>query len=220
MTCSHPGSVSGLVWAASPASTELETVVVDWLAELLGLPARFRTDFARRWGHPGFRVEFRTESTLLAALHRASGGEIRADGITRRYTLYVWSQTHSALEKAARITGIGADNMRVVDVDPLTLAMDPGHLRTLITEDIARAGAVPAMVCATAGTTATTAMDPWPRSARICADTGLAARRRRHVRGAAICPELRSLQSGLAGRRQLRTNPHKWLLTNFDCGLF
>ncbi|MFD2419071.1 pyridoxal-dependent decarboxylase [Amycolatopsis pigmentata] len=211
--------VQGLVWAASPASTELETVVVDWLAELLGLPARFRTDSTG-----GGVIQDSASSSalvaLLAALHRTSGGEIRAGGITRRYTLYVSSQTHSALEKAARITGIGADNVRVVDVDPLTLAMDPGHLRSLVTEDIA-AGAVPAMVCATVGTTSTTAIDPVAAIGPVCAEHGIWLHIDAAYAGvAAICPELRWINDGVAEYADsYATNPHKWLLTNFDCGV-
>lgn len=211
--------VQGMVWATSPACTELETVVVDWLAELLGLPARFRTD------SPGGGVIEDSASSaalvaVLAALHRAGGGRIGADGITGRYTIYVSSQTHSALEKAGRIAGIGANNVRVVDVDPVTLAMDPEHLRALITKDVAD-GAVPALVCATIGTTSTTAIDPVRSIGELCREHGIWLHIDAAYAGvAAICPDLRWINDGVAEYADsYATNPHKWLLTNFDCGL-
>ncbi|HEX4813068.1 MAG TPA: pyridoxal-dependent decarboxylase [Nonomuraea sp.] len=211
--------VQGMLWVTSPACTELETVVVDWLAGLLGLPARFRTD------GPGGGVLQDSASSgslvaLLAALHRAGGGEVAADGVTRRYTLYVTSQTHSSLEKAARIAGLGAAGMRLVDVDPRTLAMDPVHLRELLERDVVE-GAVPAMVCATLGTTSTTAVDPVPAIGEVCRTRGVWLHVDAAYAGvAAICPELRGLNDGVAEYADSYvTNPHKWLLTNFDCGV-
>ncbi|NRQ33020.1 aminotransferase class V-fold PLP-dependent enzyme [Nonomuraea sp. NN258] len=209
--------VQGMLWVTSPACTELETVVVDWLAELLGLPAHFRTD-----GPGGGVIQDSASSAslvaLLAALHRASGGEVARDGVTRRYTLYVSSQTHSSLEKAARIAGLGTAGVRIVDVDPDTLAMDPSRLRRLIAEDLA-AGAVPAMVCATVGTTSTTAIDPVPAIGEVCREHGVWLHVDAAYAGvAAICPELRHVNDGVAEYADsYATNPHKWLLTNFDC---
>ncbi|MFF4617661.1 pyridoxal-dependent decarboxylase [Nonomuraea jabiensis] len=209
--------VQGMLWVTSPACTELETVVVDWLAGLLGLPEHFRTDRAG-----GGVIQDSASSAclvaLLAALHRASGGRITSDGVTRRYTIYVSSQTHSSLERAARITGLGAAGVRVVDVDPRTLAMDPGHLRALLDRDEAD-GAVPAMVCATVGTTSTTAVDPVPAIGELCRERGIWLHVDAAYAGvAAICPELRWLNEGVAEYADsYSTNPHKWLLTNFDC---
>jgi aromatic-L-amino-acid/L-tryptophan decarboxylase len=211
--------VQGMLWATSPACTELETVMVDWLAELLGLPSRFRTDSA------GGGVIQDTASSaalvaVLAALHRVSDGRIGAEGITGRYTMYVSPETHSSLAKAGRIAGVGARNVRVVDVDPATLAMDPARLRALISEDVA-AGAVPALVCATVGTTSTTAVDPVPEIGEVCREHGIWLHVDAAYAGvAAICPELRWLNEGIAEYADsYATNPHKWLLTNFDCGV-
>ena len=211
--------VQGMVWATSPACTELETVVVDWLTALLGLPERFRTDAAG-----GGVIQDSASSAalvaVLAALHRASGGKVSAEGITRRYTVYVSSQTHSSLEKAGRIAGIGARNVRVVDVDPVTLRMDPAHLRALIAEDVA-SGAVPALVCATIGTTSTTAIDPVREIGQVCREYGIWLHVDAAYAGvAAVCPELRWINDGVAEYADsYATNPHKWLLTNFDCGV-
>ncbi|WP_308166557.1 MULTISPECIES: aminotransferase class I/II-fold pyridoxal phosphate-dependent enzyme [Actinomadura] len=209
--------VQGMLWATSPACTELETRVLDWLAELLGLPAGFRSE-----GTGGGVIQDSASSAalvaILAALHRADGGTSGRDGITRRHTLYISSQTHSSLEKAARIAGIGAANVRVVDVDPATLAMDPAHLDALLTEDAA-AGALPVLVCATVGTTSTTAVDPVPAIGAVCRRHGVWLHVDAAYAGvAAVCPELRWVNDGLAEYADsYSTNPHKWLLTNFDC---
>ncbi|SDM30075.1 aromatic-L-amino-acid decarboxylase [Nonomuraea jiangxiensis] len=209
--------VQGMLWVTSPACTELETVVVDWLAGLLGLPDHFRTD-ARGGGVIQDSASSACLVALLAALHRAGGGRFATHGADRPYTLYVSSQTHSSLEKAARITGLGSARVRVVDVDPRTLAMDPGHLRALLDQDVA-AGAVPAMVCATVGTTSTAAIDPVAALGEICRERGIWLHVDAAYAGvAAICPEFRWVNDGVADHADsYSTNPHKWLLTNFDC---
>jgi aromatic-L-amino-acid decarboxylase len=211
--------VQGMLWATSPACTELETVVVDWLAELLGLPDHFRTDSVG-----GGVIQDSASSAallaILAALHRTSGGTIATGGLTGRHTLYVSTETHSALAKGARIAGVGADNVRVVDVDPKTLAMDPAHLDRLIAEDI-EAGAIPVLVCATIGTTSTAAVDPVRAVGEVCRRHGVWLHVDAAYAGvAAVCPELRWLNDGVAEYvDSYATNQHKWLLTNFDCTL-
>ncbi|MGI5163114.1 aminotransferase class I/II-fold pyridoxal phosphate-dependent enzyme [Spirillospora sp. CA-253888] len=206
--------VQGMLWATSPACTELETRVADWTAELLGLPDAFR-------GH-GVVQDSASSACLvaiLAALYRATGGRPAREGLDGRHTLYISSQTHSALEKAARITGIGARNVRVVDVDPATLAMDPEHLEALLAEDEA-AGATPVLVCATVGTTSTTAVDPVRAIGEVCRRRGVWLHVDAAYAGvAAVCPELRWVNDGLELADSYATNPHKWLLTNFDCTL-
>jgi aromatic-L-amino-acid/L-tryptophan decarboxylase len=207
--------VQGMLWATSPACTELETVVVDWLAELFDMPDHFRTD-----DKGGGVIQDSASSAallaILAALQRL--GDTARRGLTGRHTLYVSTETHSALAKGARIAGIGADNVRVVDVDPETLGMDVAKLDRMIAEDVA-AGAVPVLVCATIGTTSTAAVDPVWAIGEVCRkhDVWL------HVDAAyagvaAVCPEFRWLNDGVAEfADSYATNPHKWLLTNFDC---
>ncbi|WP_236796669.1 aminotransferase class I/II-fold pyridoxal phosphate-dependent enzyme [Amycolatopsis sp. GM8] len=209
--------VQGMLWATSPACTELETLTVDWLAELLGLRAHFRTDSAGG-GVIQDSASGASLVAMLSALQRVSGGVAGADGIGERYTVYVSSQTHSSLEKAGRIAGIGAHNVRTVRVDPETLEMDPAHLLTLIDEDVA-AGAIPVMVCATIGTTSTTAIDPVRAIGEICRERGIWLHVDAAYAGvAAVCPELRWINDGVAEYADsYATNPHKWLLTNFDC---
>jgi aromatic-L-amino-acid decarboxylase len=212
--------VQGMLWATSPAATELETHVLDWLATLLDLPARFRSD------GPGGGVIQHSASdaalvALLAALHRASNGQTVHGGVAAgRYVVYTSNQTHSSVEKACRIAGLGADALRRIDVDPATQAARADHLRELIAEDRA-AGNTPVLVVASVGATGTGSVDPVQEFASIARDADAWL----HVDAAwagvaAVAPELRWLNDGLAGADSYATNPHKWLLTNFDCDAF
>jgi aromatic-L-amino-acid decarboxylase len=212
--------VQGMLWATSPAATELETHTLDWLATLLGLPDRFRSD------GPGGGVIQHSASdaalvALLAALHRASGGRTERDGVgVARFAVYTSGQTHSSVEKACRIAGLGSGTLRKLDVDPVTLAARPEHLRTLIANDRA-AGIVPALVVASVGATGTGAVDPVRELATIAREAGAWL----HVDAAwagvaAVADEFRWLNDGLDLADSYATNPHKWLLTNFDCDAF
>jgi aromatic-L-amino-acid decarboxylase len=218
LVCSGIG-VQGMLWATGPACTEVETVMLDWLAGLLDLPDRFRSS------GPGGGViqDSASSATLvatLAALHRAGGGGWRSNGVDRRYTVYTSTQGHSSIEKAARIAGLGSDAVRAIDVDDHTLAMRPSSLREAIAADRA-AGAVPALVVATVGTTSTTAVDPLPEIGPICREAGVwlhvdAA----YAGAAAVCPELRWSHAGVEHADSYCFDPHKWLLTGFDCDAF
>jgi aromatic-L-amino-acid decarboxylase len=208
----------GMLWSTGPAATELETVMLDWLATLLALPDRFHSG-----GAGGGVIQDSASSAnlvaTLVALHRASGGRWRQSGVDRRFTVYTSTEGHSSIEKAVRIAGLGADSLRLVEVDG-ELAMRPAALQARIGADRA-AGAVPALVVATIGTTSTTAVDPLPAIGRICRAEQLwlhvdAA----YAGAAAICPELRWSHAGLAHADSYCFDPHKWLLTAFDCDAF
>ncbi len=213
--------VQGMLWATSPACTELESHVLDWLAELLDLPERFRSTGA------GGGVIQDTASTsvlvaLLAALHRGSGGESGRTGVgAGRYAVYASAEAHSAVLKAVRIAGLGDAALRSVEVDPATLALRPDRLADLLAADRA-AGRTPVMVVATVGTTSTTAIDPVPEIGALCRPYGCwlhvdAA----YAGAAAVCPELRWTHAGVGEHADsYAMNPHKWLLTNFDCDAF
>ena len=155
---------------------------------------------------------------LLAAIHRATGGRTARTGVgTERLTVYTSSQTHSSVEKACRVAGLGTDALRMIDIDPATWAARPDHLRQLIEADRA-AGYTPALVVASIGTTGLGAIDPVAELGRIARSCGAWL----HVDAAwagvaAVCPELRWLNEGLEFADSYCTNPHKWLLTNFDC---
>jgi aromatic-L-amino-acid/L-tryptophan decarboxylase len=212
--------VQGMLWATSPAATELETHVLDWLAQLLDLPPRFRSD------GPGGGVIQHTASdaalvALLAALHRVSGGASEHAGVAAgRYAVYTSAQTHSSVEKACRIAGLGSDALRKIDIDPATLAVRPTLLRKAIERDV-REGITPALVVASVGATGTGAVDPVRELGEIAGRHGAWL----HVDAAwagvaAVAPEFRWLNDGVELADSYCTNPHKWLLTNFDCDAF
>jgi aromatic-L-amino-acid/L-tryptophan decarboxylase len=212
--------VQGMLWATSPAATELETHVMDWLATLLDLPEIFRSE------GPGGGVIQSTASdavlaALLAALHRASGGATETGGVgVGKFTVYTSNQTHSSVEKACRIAGLGAGALRKLEVDPQSHAARPQHLAELLAADV-RAGFTPALVVASVGATGTGALDPVGELAELAHAHGAWL----HVDAAwagvaAVCEELRFINSGVAQVDSYTTNPHKWLLTNFDCSAF
>src|SRR3954449_4083177 len=211
--------VQGMSWVTSPAATELEQHLMDWFADLLGLPESFRST-----GSGGGVVQDSSSGAnlvaLLAALHRVCKGATLRHGVSPdEYTVYVSAQTHSSMEKAARIAGLGTDAIRVVEVDA-DLAMRPGALASRLERDVAR-GYTPILVCATVGTTSTTAIDPLAELGPICRQYGAWL----HVDAAyagvsAVAPELRELQAGVEWADSYTTDAHKWLLTGFDATLF
>jgi aromatic-L-amino-acid decarboxylase len=154
-------------------------------------------------------------------LHRVSDGRTERDGVAGgRYTVYASTQTHSSVEKACRVVGLGADALRKIDIDPRTQAARPEQLQALLERD-ARDGRTAALVVATVGTTGTGAVDPVAEFADLARRHGAWL----HVDAAwagvaAVAPELRWLNAGVDGADSYSTNPHKWLLTNFDCGAF
>ena len=208
--------VQGMLWATSPACTELETHVLDWLVDMLGLPERFRST-----GAGGGVIQDTASSAslcaLLAARERATGFASNEHGVGgHRLVAYTSDQAHSSIEKAAKIAGMGRENLHLVAVDS-DFAMRPDALAEAIAADRA-AGNLPFFVCATVGTTSSTAIDPVGAIGEICAREGLWL----HVDGAhsgsaAIVPELRWVNDGLELADSYCFNPHKWMLTNFDC---
>lgn len=211
--------VQGMLWATSPACTELEMQVMDWLVDMLALPDAFRST-----GTGGGVIEDTASTStlvaLLAARERATAGRANRSGVEAgKLTVYASSQAHSSIEKDVRIAGIGSDNLRLVDVDE-SFAMRPDHLASLIDADRA-AGRTPAFVCATVGTTSSLAIDPLPEIGPICAEAGAWLHVDAAMAGtAALCPEFRFIHEGLQFADSYVFNPHKWMLTNFDCSAF
>ena len=270
--------VQGMLWATSPSCTELETHVMDWLADLLGLPDRFHSTTAGG-GVIQDTASSSTLTALLAARERASRGAVNEHGVgfgpdsgpgrgpgrdpnsgpnrgsdsglgrdpnggpnrgsnsgpdhgpghdpnrgpgrdsAPRLTVYTSRHAHSSIEKAVKIAGLGRANLRLVDADARH-AMRPDALEAAIAADRAD-GATPAMVCATVGTTSSGAVDPVRPIGEVCRREGIwlhvdAA----HAGSATICPEHRGLVDGVEHADSYTFNPHKWLLTNFDCNCF
>ena len=217
LLCSGLG-VQGMLWSTSPACTELETRVMDWLADLLGLPHRYRSK-----GSGGGVIQDTASSAILCALlaarERDSGLRTNREGCDGKQVAYCSTQTHSSLEKAMGIAGLGRANLRQVGVDE-NFALDAGKLAAQVKADRA-AGLRPIFVCATLGTTSSNALDPIAAIGRICADEGLWFHVDAAMSGTAvICPEYRYLHDGIEYTDSYCFNPHKWMFTNFDCSCF
>ena len=210
--------VQGMLWATSPACTELETRVLDWLADMLQLPEKFRSTSV------GGAVIQDTASSaalsaLLAARERKTNYKTNDTGNLGNLVAYVSGHTHSSVEKAVKIAGIGKNNLRLIGVNE-KLAMRPELLEAAINEDIAN-GLVPFFVCATVGTTSTNAMDPLTEIGHICRNHDLWMHIDAAMSGtAAICPEYRHFLNGVELADSFSFNPHKWMFTNFDCNCF
>jgi aromatic-L-amino-acid/L-tryptophan decarboxylase len=210
--------VQGMLWATSPACTELETHVLDWLAEMLGLPEKFLSQST------GGGVIQDTASTaslcaILAARERTTNFASNRSGCDGKLVAYTSAHAHSSIEKGVQIAGIGRDNLRLIEVDE-SFAMRAGALATQIEQDRA-AGLTPFFVCSTVGTTSSNAFDPVSDIGRVCRENNLWLHVDAAMSGTAmLCPEFRYLQNGLEYADSYCFNPHKWMFTNFDCDCF
>ncbi len=210
--------VQGMLWSTSPACTELETHVMDWLVGMLGLPDKFLSS-----GIGGGVIQDTASSAvlcaLLAAREKATGYTSNKKGANGRLVAYASTQTHSSLEKAAMIAGIGTENLRLVEVDE-NFAMRPDALARQIEVD-RNAGLTPCFVCATIGTTSSNAMDPLPQIGEVARKHDLWMHVDAAMSGTAmVCPEFRHLQKGVEFADSYNFNPHKWMGANFDCSCF
>lgn len=202
--------IQGMLWTTSPAATELEAVVVDWLRRLLGLPDRFGLG-----GEGGGMIQDSASSGLLCCLVAAR--ERATAGGAGPGTVYASADAHSSVVKGAKIAGFRPEAIRRIETDRHG-RLRPDRLEAAMREDVA-AGRTPCFVVATVGTTARGAIDP-------VAAVGALARRHGawlHVDAAwagtaAICPEFRpGIVDGADLADSWGTNPHKSMLVNFDC---
>jgi aromatic-L-amino-acid decarboxylase len=207
--------VLGLSWQSSPALTELEEVVTDWMRQMLGLPAEFS----------GVIQDTASTSTLVAMLcarERASGYSLARGGLQgtpRPSIAYMSKHGHSSVEKAMLLAGFGSENLRFVATDEQH-AMRPDALAAAIADDLAH-DRVPAVIAATTGTTTTTALDPIAAIAEIAQTHGLWLHVDAAMAGSAmILPECRWMWQGIERADSLVLNPHKWLGAAFDCSLY
>ncbi len=207
--------VLGLSWQSSPAITEVEEAVTDWLRQMLGLPPSFS----------GVIQDTASTSTLVAlicARERATDFALARGGLqseSRTLRVYVSAHAHSSVEKGALLAGFGRDAIRLVPCDE-TFAMRADALAAMVAEDVAR-GDLPTAVVATVGTTATTALDPIAAIADIAHAHGLWLHVDAAMAGSAmILPECRWMWEGIEGADSLVINSHKWLGVPFDCSLY
>ncbi|HKX76486.1 MAG TPA: pyridoxal-dependent decarboxylase [Acidimicrobiia bacterium] len=201
----------GMLWATSPAATEVEMKMVDWLVDLLGLPSGWKM------AGPGGGViqvsaSDASHTALAVARYRAQETAPIDDLVA-----YMSNQAHSSIEKGARVAGYR--HLRLIDVDE-RFAMRPQALAQQMEADLT-AGLVPAFVCSTVGTTGTTAVDPVAEVATVARRHGAWHHVDAAFAGSAmICPEFRHHQEGLELVDSYVFNPHKWMFVNFDCSLF
>jgi aromatic-L-amino-acid decarboxylase len=203
-----------MLWETSPAATELEQRVMQWLGGLLGLGPAFT-------GSIQDSASSATLLAIIAAAERASGGRFSREGLAGgpRLILYCSAEAHSSVEKGARIAGIGAANVRKIPVDEHGV-MIASALGEAIRTDRA-SGYVPACIVGCFGTTGIGAIDPLDHLAAIARAEDIFFHVDAAWAGAAlILPELQHLSAGLATADSIVLNPHKWLMTNFDCSAF
>jgi len=210
--------VQGMLWATSPACTELETHVLDWLVPALGLPEKFLSTNAGG----GVIQDTASSATLcavLAARERATGFQSNKKGAPGKLVAYTSSQAHSSIEKAIQIAGIGRENLRLVEVQS-DFSMDPDALSRAMKKD-RDSGLTPFFVCATVGTTSSNAIDPVAQIGPLCREYEAWLHVDAAMSGtAALCSEFRYIHDGIDFADSYCFNPHKWMFTNFDCDCF
>jgi aromatic-L-amino-acid/L-tryptophan decarboxylase len=207
--------VLGLSWQSSPALTEIEEVVTDWMRQMTGLTSA--------WG--GVIQDTASTCTLVALLsarERSTNYSLSRGGLQgekQPLVVYASAQSHSSVEKAALLAGFGRDNLRLIEVDR-DFGMLPEALESAIARDEA-AGLVPCAAVATTGTTASTALDPIEKIAAITSAHGLWLHVDSAMAGSAmVLPECRWMWQGIESADSLVMNPHKWLGVAFDCSLY
>jgi len=208
-------NVNAMLWRASPAATELEETVVDWLRQMLGLPEGFE----------GVINDTASVSSLnaIAAAREAAGLRIREEGMAGRVELprlriYTSEEAHSSIEKAAIVLGFGQEGVRKIPTDD-SFRMNAHVLEAAIRKDL-QDGVKPICVIPTIGTTSTTSIDPVEKISEICKEHGIWM----HVDAAyggsaAILPTMRGLFAGWEKADSIVVNPHKWLFTQLDCSV-
>jgi aromatic-L-amino-acid decarboxylase len=201
-------------WATSPAATELEERVMQWLREMIGLPADFT-------GVIQDTASTATLCSILTAREAKTDYTINSFGFNgkRRFTVYCSSEAHSSIEKAVKIAGVGKEHLRKIAVDD-AYAMVPEALEKAIRADIAT-GYTPLCVIAAIGTTGTTAIDPLRPIGDICRKHGIWLHVDAALAGTAlVLPEFRWMTEGIEAVDTFVMNPHKWMFTNFDCSAY
>ena len=236
--------VQGMLWATSPACTEMETRVLDWLVGMLGLPDSFLSIgrgggvihstasegvltalvAARHRKNVGCRGGVALDSATIGQSQRAGVADAKPSTTATYFVIYTSTQAHSSVIKAAMIAGMARSpedrtHVRLIGTDG-AYAMRADLLARAMEEDVA-AGKTPLFVCATIGTTSSTAVDPVAEIGEVCKRFGAWLHVDAAFAGAAlVCPELRWMSRGVEHADSFVFNPHKWMLTSFDCSCF
>jgi len=215
-------SVQGMMWLTSPACTELETLVLDWVGKMSKLPDSFLS-YNGKGG--GVIQGTASESVLLCLVTARSRclqkfiNEEEKKNNSTKLIVYMSDQTHLSSKKACIIAGIPETNLRIIISDGLASPMNPIKLKEAIKKDIS-SGLIPCYVVSTLGTTATTEFDDLKAIGPICQEFGVWLHIDAAYAGSAfICPEFRPWLDGIEYADSYNFNAHKWLLTSFDCSL-
>jgi aromatic-L-amino-acid/L-tryptophan decarboxylase len=203
-----------MIWETSPAAAELEEKMMIWLRSMIGLPDEFE-------GVIQDSASTATLAAILTAREKITGFLINNDGVASAGVcrVYCSEQTHSSVEKAVKICGIGRKNLVKIPVRK-DYSLDPEQLKKAILQDRER-GYLPCCVVATIGTTGTTAVDPLRAIGEICAENGIWLHVDAAMAGSAlILPEFQWMLEGREFIDSFVFNPHKWLFTNFDCSAY
>lgn len=200
-------------WETSPAATELEEMMMNWLKKMTGLPHDFH-------GVIQDTASTATLCAILSARENSSGYQINTDGFSgQHYRVYCSEEAHSSVEKAVRIAGIGSRNLVKIKTDK-EYALIPEELEKAIQKDIQH-NLEPLCVVTTIGTTGSTAVDPLDQIAKITGKYKLWLHIDAAYAGSAlILPEYRWMIKGIENADSIVFNPHKWLFTNFDCSAY
>jgi aromatic-L-amino-acid decarboxylase len=203
----------GMLWSTSPAVTEIEAHVCDWLVDLLGLPQEWKTAV----GPGGGVIQMSASDSTHVAHAVARQMAVERGASTDDVVAYSSSQAHSSIEKGARVAAFR--HVRLIEVDD-RFALRPEALEAAIEQDLAD-GLVPAIVTSAIGTTGTAAVDPVRDVSSIARRYGLWHHVDAAYAGATmICPEFREHQDGVEAADSYVFNAHKWMFTNFDCSVF
>jgi len=204
----------GMVWLTSPAATELEDRMMEWMRDLLGL--------SKKWtGSIQDTASTGTFNALITAREKASNYQINEKGFAGmpRYRIYASEQAHSSIDKNVKIAGFGYENLVKIPVDE-NFAMLPTKLEEAIEKDKAK-GYKPLFILGAMGTTSTTAVDPLGAIGEIARKHSIWFHVDAAYSGAAlICPEYRWMSKGIELADSMVFNPHKWMFVNFDCSLY
>jgi len=205
--------VQGMKWITSPAATELEEVVMEWLRKMINLPEIFS----------GVIMDTASVATLcaiIAAREKITRFHSNTNGMeSKNLRIYCSGEAHSSIEKAVRIAGLGSKNLKKIEVDQ-ECRMVPEELRKAILQDI-QLGYIPTCVVAAFGTTGTSSLDPVEEIGKIAKEFKIWLHVDAAFAGTAlILPEFRKNIRGLELADSFVFNPHKWMFTNFDCSVF
>lgn len=207
--------VIGLNWQASPALTELELLMADWMRQMTGLSSEWS-------GAIHDTASTATLVALLCARERTTGFGMQRGGLCGEphpLVVYASSESHSSVLKAALLAGFGRDSVRAIAVDS-SFALDPSALRQALAADKAE-GFAPCAIVATTGTTSSTALDPVEAMTELAREFGCWLHVDAAMAGSAmILPECRWMWAGIERADSIVVNPHKWLGAVFDCSLY